>query len=125
MSTIYCPLCVLKPEEIFLSNDLCQARWDSNPVNEGHVLIVPIRHFADYFDATDDEKRSLWEVLEDAKELVMGKYNPDGFNIGVNVGEAAGQSVFHVHIHLIPRYKGDVPDPKGGVRGVIPCKQKY
>lgn len=125
MITNDCPFCVPRSERIFLSNDLCHARWDRHPVNEGHVLIVPVRHFADYFDATDDEKRSFWEMLKKAKELVADKYKPDGFNIGVNVGEAAGQSVLHVHIHLIPRYKGDVPDPKGGVRGVLPRKQKY
>ena len=125
MSSKDCPFCIPNSKRIFLSNTLCRARWDRNPVNEGHVLIVPVRHFADYFDATDDEKRSLWEMLEKAKELIADKYKPDGFNIGVNVGEAAGQSVFHVHIHLIPRYEGDVPDPKGGVRSVLPHKQKY
>jgi len=119
VNNVECLFCGPNPDRIFLSNDLCHARWDSYPVSEGHALIVPSRHFPDYFDVTSDERVALWNILEDAKEIVREKYNPDGFNIGVNVGVAAGQSVFHLHIHLIPRYTGDTGDPKGGVRGVI------
>ena len=78
-----------------------------------------------YFDLTTREQRALWLLVNHCKKLLAERFHPDGFNVGINVGEAAGQSVFHVHIHLIPRYKGDVENPKGGVRGVIPNKQKY
>ena len=125
MNNLTCRFCGPNPDRIFLANDLCHARWDRHPVNQGHVLIVPTRHFPDYFDATTEERNALWDMLEEAKELVRKKYDPDGFNIGINVGQAAGQSVFHLHIHLIPRYQGDVHDPKGGVRAVVPNKKKY
>ena len=78
-----------------------------------------------YFDLTIHEQRALWLLVNRCKKILTERYNPDGFNVGINVNEAAGQSVFHVHIHLIPRYKGDVENPKGGVRGVIPFKQNY
>lgn len=103
----------------------CVAFYDGFPVSPGHALIIPKRHVANYFDLSEEEKAEMQDVLVKVKEVLQKEFSPDGFNIGVNVGEAAGQSVFHVHMHLIPRYKGDVPNPKGGVRGVIPAKQKY
>lgn len=101
------------------------AFFDAFPVNPGHALIIPKRHVADYFDLTEDEVVAMQALLREVKAIVEKRFNPDGYNIGVNVNAAAGQSVFHVHMHLIPRYKGDVENPKGGVRGVIPSKQKY
>ena len=101
------------------------AFFDGYPVSKGHTLIIPKRHVASYFDLTTHEQRALWLVANHCKELLQKRFNPDGFNVGINVGESAGQSVFHVHIHIIPRYKGDVENPKGGVRGVIPGKMKY
>ena len=98
---------------------------DGFPVSKGHTLIVPKRHVASFFDLTKDEFFSLQEMIRRVKEHLDSLYWPDGYNIGVNVGEAAGQSVFHVHVHVIPRYKGDVANPRGGVRGVIPSKQNY
>jgi diadenosine tetraphosphate (Ap4A) HIT family hydrolase len=94
-------------------------------VTPGHLLVLPNRHVASYFDCTDEERRALWQMVEDAKRLLDLRHVPDGYNLGVNVGEAAGQSVFHVHVHVIPRYAGDTADPWGGVRGVIPAKQSY
>lgn len=108
-----------------VANEMGIAFYDKFPVTEGHTLIIPRRHVASYFDLTKAEQDSLWELVNEVKVLLDQEFHPDGFNIGVNIGEAAGQSVFHVHLHIIPRYKGDVENPKGGVRGVIPGKQKY
>lgn len=121
-----CIFCNLDPNrEIIAQNDLVLAFFDAFPVNPGHALIIPKRHVADYFDLTEDEVAAIQALLREVKVIVEKRFNPDGYNIGVNVNAAAGQSVFHVHMHLIPRYKGDVENPKGGVRGVIPSKQKY
>ena len=121
-----CIFCNLDPNrEIIAQNDLALAFFDAFPVNPGHALIIPKRHVADYFDLTEDEVAAMQALLREMKAIVEKRFNPDGYNIGVNVNAAAGQSVFHVHMHLIPRYKGDVENPKGGVRGVIPSKQKY
>lgn len=121
-----CIFCNLDPNrEIIAQNDLALAFFDAFPVNPGHALIIPKRHVADYFDLTADEVAAMQALLREVKTIVEKRFNPDGYNIGVNVNAAAGQSVFHVHMHLIPRYKGDVENPKGGVRGVIPSKQKY
>ena len=114
----------MRPEEI-LSNKLAYARYDKYPVCEGHLLISPYRHVSSYFDLTPEEKTAIFDLLEQAKVLLDRERKPDGYNIGINDGEDAGQTVWHVHVHLIPRYKGDMDDPRGGVRGVIPEKQKY
>ncbi|MBR5920510.1 MAG: HIT domain-containing protein [Bacteroidales bacterium] len=121
-----CVFCQLAPEVELLSETATAVAFlDGYPVCEGHTLIVPKRHVANYFDLTIHEQRALWLLVNRCKKILTERYNPDGFNVGVNVNEAAGQSIFHVHVHLIPRYKGDVDNPKGGVRGVIPNKQKY
>ena len=101
------------------------AIYDGFPVNEGHVLIIPKRHTANYFDLTADEQADCFKLLNNVKEKIKEKFNPDGFNVGININEVAGQTVPHVHVHLIPRYKGDVEEPNGGVRGVIPSKKIY
>lgn len=121
-----CIFCNLNQNrEILAENDLAIAFYDAFPVNPGHTLIIPKRHVANYFELTEEECVAIQALLKIVKDTVEEKFHPDGYNIGVNVNEAAGQSVFHVHMHLIPRYKGDVENPKGGVRGVIPSKQKY
>lgn len=121
-----CIFCNLdQNREILAENDLAIAFYDAFPVNPGHTLIIPKRHVANYFELTEEECVAIQALLKIVKDTVEEKFHPDGYNIGVNVNEAAGQSVFHVHIHLIPRYIGDVENPKGGVRGVIPAKQKY
>lgn len=106
-------------------NALAYVRYDQYPVSPGHCLVVPLRHVASYFDTTPDEKAAMLELVEEMKATIDEERAPAGYNVGVNVGKAAGQSVMHVHIHLIPRYTGDMDDPRGGVRGVIPEKQKY
>ena len=118
-----CPFC--HPDSVLLENDLAYVIRDSNPVNPGHLLIIPKRHVADFFLATETEKAAMLLLLDIAKRHLNDKHAPAGYNIGINVGEAAGQTIPHVHLHLIPRYQGDMENPRGGVRGVIPSKQSY
>lgn len=120
-----CIFCNLASERIIAENELCLAIRDGFPVSEGHTLIIPKRHVADYFDLTSDEIAAMQTMMKENKCQLDNTLHPDGYNVGVNVNAAAGQTVFHVHMHLIPRYIGDVESPKGGVRGVIPGKQKY
>jgi diadenosine tetraphosphate (Ap4A) HIT family hydrolase len=118
-----CPFC--NPINIVLQNNLAVAIYDRYPVTPGHLLIIPQRHVENYFATTLEERQAINDLLEDGKRLLELKYHPDGYNVGVNCGEAAGQTVMHVHIHLIPRYIGDIDNPRGGVRGVIPEKRIY
>ena len=94
-------------------------------MNPGHALLVPKRHVANWFDATEEERAELIAAVDIARDAILAKYKPDGFNIGVNVDTAAGQTVFHLHLHVIPRYSGDVEDPTGGVRNVVPQRGNY
>lgn len=121
-----CPFCNLSSNiNLLCESATAVAFFDGYPVSKGHVLVIPKRHVADYFELTEHEQRALWMVVNHCKKFLDLHFHPDGYNVGINDGLAAGQSVFHVHIHLIPRYNGDVDNPKGGVRGVIPNKQKY
>lgn len=121
-----CRFCVSKPgRRLLAENEYGFAAFDRHPASEGHFLVIPRRHFASYFDINDEETLALWNLVKQGKEIVDEKYHPDGYNIGINVGHWAGQSIHHLHIHVIPRYKGDVENPKGGVRGVIPDKKLY
>ena len=121
-----CPFCRLSRHvEIICETATCVAFYDGYPVSSGHALIIPKRHVASYFDLTNHEREAMNVMLLYVKKCIDERFHPDGYNIGINVNETAGQSVFHVHMHIIPRYKGDVKNPKGGVRGVIPNKQKY
>lgn len=112
-----CQLCT--PEDVILRNEFAYARHDSNALSPGHVLIIPLRHVADYFQMTAQEKSAVHALLDEAQAYVQERHRPDGYNIGVNVGKAAGQSRMHVHVHLIPRYQGDVAEPAGGIRCVL------
>ena len=125
MGRLNCPFCRPSPDDVMIDHELAYALYDRYPVNPGHMLVIPRRHVAGWFEATGPEQQALLAVLDRVKELLDERYNPDGYNIGINMGEAAGQTVMHLHIHVIPRYKGDVGDPRGGVRGVIPEKQGY
>jgi diadenosine tetraphosphate (Ap4A) HIT family hydrolase len=121
-----CRFCVTKPgRRLMIESKYGFAAWDRHPASEGHFLVIPYRHVASYFDINDDELVDLWKLVARGRQIVEQKYHPDGYNIGINVGTAAGQSIDHLHIHVIPRYKGDVENPKGGVRGVIPHKKLY
>ena len=120
-----CPFCSPGHGEIIQENDLAYTRYDKYPVSPGHLLIIPRRHIATVFDASPDELAALWALLSAAKSSLDIQFRPDGYNIGINDGASAGQTIPHLHIHLIPRFSGDMSDPRGGVRGVIPQKQKY
>lgn len=110
---------------VSLKNELAYSARDSYPVSPGHTLVVPNRHVASFFELTAEEINACMELITEERKLLDEEYKPDGYNIGVNVGPAAGQSIFHVHIHIIPRYQGDVENPQGGVRHVIPKKGHY
>jgi diadenosine tetraphosphate (Ap4A) HIT family hydrolase len=125
VESIDCPFCHPEESRIVLRNKVGFVLRDGFPVTPGHLLIVPNKHIRHYFEADPAEKRELWALVEEAKRYLDSKESPDGYNIGINVGEAAGQTVFHLHIHLIPRRKGDVKNPRGGVRHVIPGKGSY
>lgn len=121
-----CPFCVISTDhEILAENKTALAFYDRYPVTRGHTLIISKRHVASYFDLQQDELDNINQLSFACRKILKEKYSPQGFNLGVNVGEAAGQSIFHCHIHLIPRYTGDVANPRGGVRGVIPERQNY
>jgi len=121
-----CIFCNPKDEEILGENEYAQIIKDNSPVSEGHCLVVPKRHFKTYFEATKEENNAFFELVKEAKDNILKNGNkPDGFNIGCNNDIAAGQSVFHLHIHVIPRYLGDVENPKGGIRHVIPRNASY
>ncbi len=124
MKNCYFCKCV-EEKNIVLENKLAFALFDGYPVNEGHMLIIPKRHIKDWWETTYAERKDILSLVDQAKEYLDKKYKPDGYNIGMNLGESAGQSIMHLHVHLIPRYVGDTPNPRGGVRGVIPEKQNY
>lgn len=122
----HCYFCLNGPAQEFAGNERAMAIRDDNPVTELHTLIIPRRHVADFFDLTRDEAAAVHELLVEAKKEIEARDETvTGFNVGVNCGADAGQSVFHVHLHLIPRRHGDMKNPRGGVRGVIPEKRIY
>jgi diadenosine tetraphosphate (Ap4A) HIT family hydrolase len=112
-----CELCV--PAQVVADNAAAYARYDSNSLARGHVIVVPRRHVGDFFDMTAEEQAAVLALLNEARGLIQAKHSPDGYNVGINIGKAAGQSRMHVHVHLIPCYAGDVPDAAGGVRRVL------
>jgi diadenosine tetraphosphate (Ap4A) HIT family hydrolase len=120
-----CPFCRPDPDRVFLETDLVLGLWDGFPVSPGHALLVTRRHVATWFDATKDEQQALTAAVADASRAIEKVHRPDGYNVGFNAGEAAGQTVFHLHVQVIPRYRGDTPDARGGVRAVIAGKAAY
>ncbi len=121
-----CVFCRPDGERVFLDGDLAYAVWDSYPVTRLHALVIPRRHVRDYFSLTADELVACDDLLRRARELIMADDAAvEGFNIGVNVGEAAGQTIFHCHFHLIPRRRGDMENPRGGMRHLFPGKGTY
>lgn len=120
-----CAFCDIDPSRIVAENDVSFAIRDGYPVSPGHTLVIPRRHFAGWFDANAREHEGMLDLLEVVKAAIDREFSPDGYNIGVNDGPAAGQTVMHLHIHVIPRYQGDVDDPTGGVRLAIPDKGNY
>jgi diadenosine tetraphosphate (Ap4A) HIT family hydrolase len=120
-----CPFCNPVADEIVAKNDLCYARRDRYPVSKGHLLVIPFRHTPDYFSMTVEEKQAVLALIDECKDVIEENFKPAGYNIGLNIGEAAGQTVMHCHCHVIPRYVGDVKEPRGGIRGVVPGKRGY
>jgi diadenosine tetraphosphate (Ap4A) HIT family hydrolase len=120
-----CPFCCPDPERIFHQGELVLGFWDGFPVSPGHALLVIRRHVASLFDATEPERAELMAAVDIARHHIERRHEPAGYNVGVNVGEAGGQTVAHLHLHVIPRYQGDVRDPRGGVRNVIPVLGNY
>jgi diadenosine tetraphosphate (Ap4A) HIT family hydrolase len=106
-------------------NDLAAAFADSFPLNPGHCLLVPRRHEPDFLRLALDEQAAVWALIAPVRRHIDTMVTPDGYNIGVNLGEAAGQTVAHAHLHVIPRHRGDVADPRGGIRWIIPARARY
>ncbi len=121
-----CKFCkIFQEKKIDLENELAVAFWDANPVSKGHLLVITKRHVKDFFETTKEERNAMFELIDKAKKIIDEKDKPTGYNIGINCGISAGQTIMHIHIHLIPRYDGDTENPRGGVRGVIPDKRDY
>ena len=121
-----CLFCNIKESGVAHENDLAYVSYDSYPVTKDHCLVIPKRHIKDYFDLSQKELIACDELIKMVKNEITTKDNlVIGFNIGTNIGKASGQSIFHCHFHLIPRREGDVENPQGGVRSVIPSKQHY
>ena len=120
-----CSFCQKYKFNLIFENNHCLIIEDQFPVSSGHLLVITKRHVESFFLTTKEEKIALFEGIEQAKLLVEEKLKPDGFNIGINDGAAAGQTINHLHIHVIPRYKGDSQDPRGGIRWIFPDKAPY
>ena len=119
-----CVFCSPNSDIIVFSNDHAYLRFDDYPVTPGHMLIIPFRHIRSFFEISDDELTSLWELARLGKQYLDTTYHPEGYNIAVNDGVVAGQTVMHLHIHLIPRYPGDLTDPKAWVHEVLQVSEK-
>jgi diadenosine tetraphosphate (Ap4A) HIT family hydrolase len=125
MGKTACLFCAIPRNQILIDGPIAVAARDSYPVSKGHTLIIPRRHVASFFEATEEERRAMLKLLDAVKTMLDREHKPDGYNIGINNGPAAGQTVMHLHMHLIPRYKGDRTDPRGGVRWILPEKAEY
>lgn len=120
-----CPFCTMPSHRHFKAGERCYAIHDAYPVSPGHTLILPRRHVASFFDTLPEERAELLSLLDACRQELMASHAPSGFNIGINDGKDAGQTVMHLHIHLIPRYAGDKDDPRGGIRWLFPDKADY
>jgi diadenosine tetraphosphate (Ap4A) HIT family hydrolase len=120
-----CPFCNIADDQIILKNETCYAIYDKYPATEGHILVIPYKHSESYFDYSKEEVAAMWELVERCQKLLDSEKSPDGYNVGINIGEAAGQTVMHMHIHIIPRTKGDMERPEGGIRHAVEGKGYY
>lgn len=123
--SVPCPFCTLPFGRIVEENEHAVCIRDGYPVSRGHSLVMPKRHIGSFFETSEPERSALMALLDNARHALDLEFHPDGYNIGINDGAAAGQTVPHLHIHLIPRYMGDRPDPRGGVRWIIPERADY
>ena len=121
----HCPFCEVHPSRVILASSLAFAIRDAFPVSRGHTLIVPRRHIGSFFDACHEERVEMLNLLDTAKVALDDEFQPNGYNVGINDGLAAGQTILHLHVHLIPRFSGDRKDPRGGVRWIFPDKADY
>ena len=117
-----CIFCNLDKNQILFENELAIAFFDGMPVSKGHTLIIPKRHSENYFELTKEEIAAMFDLSQKVKDFLDKEYHPDGYNVGFNVKEAGGQSVMHTHMHVIPRYKGDAENPRGGIRKIVKIK---
>ena len=120
-----CPFCTINESLIVVQSTTGIALRDAFPVADGHTLVVPCQHVASIFDLTETDQAQIWSLVAQVRSALADQLSPDAFNIGVNDGEAAGQTVTHARVHIIPRFRGDVPDPRGGIRWVIPDNAVY
>jgi diadenosine tetraphosphate (Ap4A) HIT family hydrolase len=120
-----CPFCNLTAATISQSNDHAAAFRDGFPISKGHTLVIPTRHVQSLFELAEAEQQAVWSLVAKVRVMLIKEFKPDGINIGLNDGLAAGQTILHAHVHVIPRFKDDVPDPRGGIRWIIPTKAKY
>lgn len=120
-----CPFCTIEAARVRYDNGRMLVVRDGYPVSPGHSLIIPKRHITSWFELSEEEFAPLHDAIRWAREDVAAEFRPDGYNLGVNDGAAAGQTVMHLHVHLIPRYEGDSDDPRGGIRWVRPDKARY
>ncbi len=120
-----CPFCKPESELVWYQTEYALAIRDGFPIAEGHTLVVPREHVASLFELEPTALTAIWEMVSQVRGMLIQKFRPDGLNIGLNDRPAAGQTVMHAHIHLIPRWVGDVPDPRGGVRWIMPGKARY
>jgi len=119
MNSHPCPFCSPDKNDIVFENALWYARWDAFPATRGHLLVIPYRHLTGYFDTTAEEQATLPEMFFECKKILDTKFKPAGYNIVINIGEAADQKVMHCHVHMIPRYSGDTENPSGGIQSFI------
>ena len=124
-SRIDCPFCSHEQRGVLVESDFALAIPDGYPITKGHTLVIPKRHVASLFDLSEVEQAAIWRIVAEVRRLLAVRYQPDGFNLGINDGKAAGQTVMHAHVHVIPRRNGDVADPRGGVRWLVPNKAAY
>lgn len=120
-----CPFCDPPDERIWVGRELTIATPDMYPASEGHTLILPRRHVRSVFELDGEEWDELWDLVGAVRDDLQSRLRPDGFTVGINDGIAAGQTIEHAHVHVIPRHLGDVPDPTGGLRGILPHKARY
>jgi len=128
MQNGYCLFCDRDNKEkhrVILENDLFYSRWDNFPVSNGHAEVVSKKHTVSFFELTNAEVLQMYDLILKTQKIISVKFNPDGYNIGLNEGPAAGRTIHHLHLHIIPRYTGDVQNPRGGIRNVIPGKGDY
>lgn len=120
-----CPFCTAPTERVWLETPVAWATADMYPAAEGHTLVLPRRHVASVFDLSREEQASVWTLVAEVRDRLRERHRPDAFTVGINDGLAAGQTISHAHVHVIPRHLGDVPDPTGGLRGILPHKARY